>query len=198
MKLYKFVLIGIVFLILPACNLKDTFFQEDVKWKEEVTLHDGRIITVDIDTTLTRLKFPCHCRDEIDRVVRFFNPNSGSEVSWEVPDSLYPIMIDLYDDVFYTVSVIKGRSIESEWGCQDPPLVFFKRVNNSWQRMELDDLSESTRQANFISSYQSIKAGVIDDGIASTQEVKHELRGYRPLFYEITGKKINTSIDKCN
>lgn len=196
MNLYKCLPVSVLLFSLTACGIGDWIFEEEVEWKEEVRLHDGRIILVDIFTRLTPLKFPCNCRTEIDRTITLRIPGD-TEVAWSVPESLSPIMVDSLDGAIYIASAIRVWSYRSEWGCTDPPFIVHRYSDGNWSRIGVADLPKKMRTANFVMSYRGLGDDVLDDGVVKLEDYRHQLLSLKPYYYEITEGKQNMGGFMC-
>ena len=119
-----------------------------MSWKEEVKLHDGRVITSERFYNLGG--FPgldAHERVPLDEEVTFNLPN-GKSIFWRndfrdsVPEknSLNHFRFDIVNGVPYLATYPAGCIAYNKWGRPNPPQVLFKYENEQWQRITLMEL----------------------------------------------------------
>lgn len=119
-----------------------------MSWKEEVKLHDGRIIVAERYYNLGGYPgIESHNRVALDETVTFNLPNSKrivwkTDFSNSIPaqNSLNHFRFDIVNDVPYLATYPAGCIAYSKWGMPNPPQVLFKYENDQWKRITLDEL----------------------------------------------------------
>ncbi len=133
-------------------------------WKEEVQLHDGRVIVVE---RLLKLNgYPT--LDAQERAVRsetvtFSLPGSNKRISWQIeyrddvpePNGAGPLLLDVVGGVPYLATSPAGCIAYNKWGRPNPPYILFKYINDAWQRIALEEFPPELVHANLMSTPDS-------------------------------------------
>lgn len=115
-------------------------------WKEEVLLHDGRIVVVK-----RSLKYGG--RHEIgqpepikEQTITFNLPDSKKTVSWtseyseDVGRANFKLLaVHVLNDIPYVAATPNLCLSYNKWGRPNPPYVFFKFNGKDWQRLSLEE-----------------------------------------------------------
>ena len=117
-------------------------------WKEEVLLHDGKIITAERFYNLGGYPgYDARERAALDETVTFNLPNAKSIVwkndfrdSVAEPNSLNHFRFDIVDGVPYLATYPAGCIAYNKWGRPNPPQVLLKYADGQWQRITLAEL----------------------------------------------------------
>ena len=134
-------------------------FSKTMKWKEEVLLHDGKIIVVERFYNLG--DYPTLESTErvaLDQTVTFNHPATGKNVVWKTdfrdtqpePNSLNIILLDIVKGVPYIASYPAGCIAYNKWKRPNPPQILFKYVGDQWQRITLAEFPTELSKANVI------------------------------------------------
>ena len=119
-----------------------------MRWKEEVKLHDGKVIVAKRDYNLAGYAYlDSSERTPLDETVTFNLPN-GKSIIWKndvrnsVPEqnSLNHFRFDIVDGVPYLATYPAGCIAYSKWGRPNPPQILFKYEGDQWIRITLDEL----------------------------------------------------------
>lgn len=148
-------------LLLAASGVAYAFlgFGGSTSWDEEVLLHDGTKIVV-------VRKVERGGRHEVgqqspikDQTLTFTLPITKKRVSWSSGLSkdigladFMPLLVDVYHETPYVVSVPVGCPAYNKWGRPNPPYVAFKYEGQEWRRITLQELPAAIRQPNLIFS----------------------------------------------
>lgn len=150
-------------LLLPAvcyCNPLGYIFGSSESWKEEVQLHDGRVIVVDRHVNLSARGIDVG-RQELDETVTFTLPNSKREITWKSdfrifaddPFGLLGIQIlDIVDGIPYIAARPAGCIGFNKWKRPNPPYIFFKFDGKVWERIGLAEFPEVLNKTNVMLS----------------------------------------------
>lgn len=128
-------------------------------WKEEVQLHDGRVLVVERHFNLGAYPTPdAHERALRDQTITFVLPDSNKKISWKTefnnnvpePNSLSPLLLDVVGGVPYLATSPAGCIAYNKWGRPNPPYVLFKYADGAWQRISLQEFPVEFVRANLM------------------------------------------------
>jgi hypothetical protein len=128
-------------------------------WKEEVLLHDGRIMVVERAFKLGGYPaLEAQERSPLDQTISFTLPGKNKKISWVTeyrddkpePNSLGALLLDVMDGVPYLATSPAGCIAYNKWGRPNPPYVLFKYVNDKWQQIPLKDFPRELAEANLM------------------------------------------------
>jgi len=128
-------------------------------WKEEVLLHDGRIMVVERSFKLGGYPaLEAQERSPLDQTITFSPPGKNKKISWVTeyrddkpePNSLGALLLDVVDGVPYLATSPAGCIAYKKWGRPNPPYVFFKYVNDKWQQIPLKEFPRELAEANLM------------------------------------------------
>lgn len=128
-------------------------------WKEEVLLHDGRIIVVERSFKLGGYPaLEAQERSPLDQTITFTLPGKNKKISWATeyrddkpePNSLGALLLDVVDGVPYLATSPAGCVAYNKWGRPNPPYVLFKYVNDKWQQIPLKEFPRELAEANLM------------------------------------------------
>ncbi|WP_141397537.1 hypothetical protein [Polaromonas sp. AER18D-145] len=118
------------------------------RWKEEVLLHDGTIITAERVYNLGNFPgFDATERLPLDETVTFNLPNATS-IIWKSdfrdaapePNSLNHFRFDIVAGIPYLATYPAGCIAYNKWGRPNPPQVLLKYGAGQWQRITFSEL----------------------------------------------------------
>ena len=118
------------------------------RWKEEVLLHDGTVITAERVYKLGGMPgFDATERLPLDETVTFDLPNATS-IIWKndfrdtvpEPNSLNHFRFDIVGGIPYLATYPAGCIAYNKWGRPNPPQVLFKYVAGQWRRITFAEL----------------------------------------------------------
>lgn len=128
-------------------------------WKEEVQLHDGRLIVVERIFNLGgHPSFDARERALLDETITFTVPGSGKQILWRTefsndipePNGASPLLLDVVGGIPYLATSPAGCIAYNKWGRPNPPYVLFKYINDAWQRIDLKEFPSELVQANLM------------------------------------------------
>lgn len=149
----------IALLSLTACATQSGAIGHTMRWKEEVKLHDGRMIVIERFYNLGGYPaIESHNRSPLDETLTFNLPGSGKTIVWKTefndspePNSLGPLLLDVVDGTPYLATSPAGCIAYNKWGRPNPPYVLFKYVNEAWQRIPLEAFPSVLVYSNLMS-----------------------------------------------
>ncbi len=139
-------------------------FSHSKGWKEEVQLHDGRVLVVERHFNLDGYPTPdSHERALLDETITFALPESKQKIYWTTefrqdtpePNSLGALLLDVVGGVPYLATSPAGCISYNKWGRPNPPYVLFKYVNEEWKRIPLDEFPSELVHSNLMSTPDS-------------------------------------------
>jgi hypothetical protein len=128
-------------------------------WKEEVLLHDGKVLLVERSYSLGGYPtLDARERRLLDETITFTLPESNQKVVWKTdfndtvpePNSLGPLLLDIVGGVPYLAASPAGCISYNKWGRPNPPYILFKYVNAAWQQIPLKEFPTVLAQANLM------------------------------------------------
>lgn len=128
-------------------------------WKEEVQLHDGRVLVVERFYSLGGYPtLEARERRALDQTISFSMPDIGKRISWKTeyrqdlpePNSLGPLLLDIVDGVPYLATSPAGCIAYNKWGRPNPPYILFKYENDAWQQIPLKEFPAELVEANLM------------------------------------------------
>lgn len=133
----------IALLLLPTVGTAQT-----MQWKEEVKLHDGKVIIADRFYNLGGYPgYESRERVALDETVTF-HLSDGKDVVWKSdfrdsspePNSLNHFRFDVVDGVPYLATYPAGCIAYNKWGRPNPPQVLLRFERGSWLRIGVKEL----------------------------------------------------------
>lgn len=151
---------GLLLMMSVSMNADAGLFGHTMSWKEEVVLHDGKIIVVERFYNLG--DYPAiesHNRSPLDETITFALPESNKKISWKTeyrnelpePNSLGALLLDVVGGVPYLATSPAGCIAYNKWKRPNPPYVLFKYVNDEWKRIPLEEFPAELVHANLMS-----------------------------------------------
>ena len=128
-------------------------------WKEEVQLHDGRVMVVERVFNLGGYPtLDARERALLDETISFTLPESNKRISWRTefrndlpePNGASPLLLDVVRGVPYLATSPAGCIAYNKWGRPNPPYVLFKYSNDAWQRIRPEEFPPELVDANLM------------------------------------------------
>lgn len=151
-------LLGISLIILGA-GMNACSMGGKMGWKEEVLLHDGRIMVVERSFKLGGYPaLEAQERSPLDQSITFTLPGKNKKISWVTeyrddkpePNSLGALLLNVVDGVPYLATSPAGCVAYNKWGRPNPPYVLFKYVNDKWQQIPLKEFPRELTETNLM------------------------------------------------
>ena len=129
---------------LSACFGRATYH-----WKEEVLLHDGRVVVIERSVMTGYVPREINQPPGESDYTHTFNPPDGKRITWNGGrDRFIPMILDFADGVPYVVATgAAGLSWQDE-GCPRPPYFFFRWTAGEWKRVSYEEFPRAVRQSN--------------------------------------------------
>lgn len=150
---------GLILMMGASMNAEAGLFDHSKAWKEEVQLHDGRVLLIERSFNLGGYPtLDARERRLLDESITFKLPESNTKVVWKTdfdntvpePNSLGPLLLDIVGGVPYLAASPAGCIAYNKWGRPNPPYILFKYVNAAWQQIPLKEFPAELVQANLM------------------------------------------------
>lgn len=160
----RFAKLGLLLMLGASMNASAGLFGHSKGWKEEVQLHDGRVIVAERHFNLGGYpSLDSHNRSPLDETISFVLPESNKKISWKTefrddmpePNSLGPLLLDIVGGIPYLATSPAGCIAYNKWKRPNPPYVLFKYVDNEWKRIPLEEFPPELVHANLMSTPDS-------------------------------------------
>jgi hypothetical protein len=159
-KMKQLVKLGLLLMLGVIVSAYAGLFGHSKSWKEEVVLHDGKIIVLERHFNLGGYPaLDSHNRSPLDQTLTFSLPETNKEISWKTeyrddqsdPNSLTPLLLDIVGGEPYLATSPAGCISYNKWKRPNPPYILFKYINDEWQRIPLGEFPAVLVQANLMS-----------------------------------------------
>jgi hypothetical protein len=180
--LKAFSTIGLILTLGVSMSVDAGLFGNTKGWKEEVQLHDGRVIVVERFFNLGGYSEPASRERALrDETITFTLPGSNKNITWKTefrndlpePNSLGLLLLDVIGGVPYIATSPAGCIAYNKWGRPNPPYVFFKYVNDEWKRISLEEFPLELVHANLMSTPDSRML----KSYYTVEQVKEQMQG---------------------
>jgi hypothetical protein len=152
--------LGLLLLMGTSVSACAGLFGQSTGWKEEVQLHDGRVLLVERSYNLGGYPtLDARERTMLDETITFTLPESTKKISWKTefrqdlpePNSLGALLLDIVGGVPYLATSPAGCIAYNKWSRPNPPYVLFKYVNDAWQQIPMKEFPSELVDANLMS-----------------------------------------------
>ena len=174
--------LGMILMMGASMTACAGLFGHSKGWKEEVQLHDGRVIVVERYFNLDGYPTPdSHERALLDETITFTLPESNKVILWKTefrndvpePNSLGLLLLDVVGGIPYIATSPAGCISYNKWGRPNPPYVLFKYINDGWKRISLEEFPPELVRANLMSTPDSRML----KPYYTIEQVKEQMRG---------------------
>jgi len=127
------------------------------RWKEEVQLHDGRLIVVERSRVMSGPREPFRSATVGKWTLAFENPDKlGMKIALEVHGGAAPMLLGFVGGVPYVAINPRRGDAQYFYNCPDPPYILF-RYDGEWKRIELRDFPRELVNRNLPSTYKEYR-----------------------------------------
>lgn len=160
--LKAFSTIGLILTLGVSMNAEAGLFGfggNTMSWKEEVLLHDGKIIVAERFYNLGGYPtLESRERAALDETVTFSLPGTNKKITWKTdfrdsepePNSLNLILFDVVKGVPYIATYPAGCIAYNKWKRPNPPQILFKYEGDQWKRITVEEFPAELTKANVI------------------------------------------------
>lgn len=177
-----FARLGLLLMLGASMTASAVLFGHTMSWKEEVVLHDGKVIVAERFFNLGGYPaIESHNRSPLDETITFTLPEANKKISWKTeyrnelpePNGLGPLLLDVVGGVPYIATSPAGCISYNKWGRPNPPYILFKYVNDEWKRIPLAEFPAELVQANLMSTPDSREL----KSYYTLEQVKEQMQG---------------------
>lgn len=182
---------------LTAASLSLAACGKTIDWKQEVKLHDGRVIVVDRKSKQESMSIPTKGILEPWQQIAFTHPASRERIVWDLPKGLGLWMLDIGGGMIWTV--LKPQSIAdyNAWGCPSPPWIVFRWQTGIWQQVAMGDLPSVLTTPNTLAAAASDNPRS-ENKLVSVEQFGAYLARLDPEYRTISREKVNPIALGCH
>lgn len=134
-------------------------FSRSKAWKEEVALHDGKVLVVERHSNPADYLVPGSSEPPaLDESLAFISPETNQRITWKTeyrndlpdPNSLTPLLLDIVGGIPYMATSPAGCVSYNKWGRPNPPYILFKYEHEKWERISLQEFPPELVSANLM------------------------------------------------
>ncbi len=141
------------------------------RWKEEVRLHDGRLIVVERSRVMSGPREPFRSATVGKWTLVFENPDKpGKKISLDVHGGAAPMLLGFVDGLPYVAINPRRGDARYFYNCPLPPYIFF-RYDGEWKRIELKDFPKELSLRNLPNHTDEYEAIANRHGTISNSEL---------------------------
>lgn len=151
--------LGLILVMGASMNAEAGLFSRSEAWKEEVSLHDGKVLVVERASNPADYLVPGSSEPPaLDESFAFTLPGMNQRISWKTeyrndlpePNSLTPLLLDIVGGIPYLATSPAGCISYNKWGRPNPPYILFKYEHEKWERISLQEFPPELVNANLM------------------------------------------------
>lgn len=168
-----------------------------LEWKQEASLHDGRVIVVDRIAKQTGKIFPENTVIEYEKTLSFTHPDTGVRIGWTLPKGTGAWMLDF--DGGYPYLVLRTSSVAdyNHWDCPNPPWMAYRYESGQWQRIAQEQLPARFVKPNLLHGARTDEHATTD-GLYTVKEMEAYMLKIDPPRRVISREKISPIGEGCH
>lgn len=179
-----------------AVSLSLTACGKTIEWKQEVKLHDGRVIVMDRVSKISGTIFPENVTLEFEQTLSIRHPDSGVRIEWKLPQGLHPLSFDFYQGIPYYVLRANTVADYNTWGCPNPPYLVYSYQHGNWNAVAFAKLPPHFGKRNVLSMSKYIE-NMKNGRAVSLKEVEAVIDSLDPEIRTISREKANPIVEGC-
>lgn len=181
-----------VFLLLGSLSLTACGDSRSLRWKEDVKLPDGRVVTLD---RYQEFKGPHYIGvgegpTESNYWFEFKHPDTGEKVRWESDRDLKTLVLMMDGHVPVLLTSPWWGSSMFRYHCPNPPYLLFRHEAGGWKQVAVGLVPVKRLQVNMTFSPGAQRALIRDSdhrlGVGTTQASRSNGRPYVIKFTLMT------------
>ena len=133
-------------LTLPAMAALLSGCGDSLRWREEILLPDGRVVTAVRYQEFKGPSEPFKPPTSSDYRLEFRNPDTGEKVIWKYGRDLATVALSINDTIPELVTTPNYAGLR--FRCPDPPYIAFRYIDGQWAQVELTDLARKVFEPN--------------------------------------------------
>jgi hypothetical protein len=180
--------------LLSSCLGKSTY-----RWKEEVQLHDSRVIVIERSVRTGEVPVEIGQPPAESDYTLTFKTSDGKSVTWEAGRSFRPMILDFLGEIPYVVATGITLADYQANSCPKPPYFIFKFEAGSWVRIAYEQLPSSVRRANLYSSpTRKDRVDAVRSGLVTLEDVRKSQLGLSAWRVQVAEDSPNPCADWGN
>lgn len=178
--------------VVAALVLMRACTRDRITWKEEVTLHDGKVLIVTRAMTMNSGRFEpgAYMLGERQYRLEFMAPN-GEKVVWSNKGDLRPMILDFSEGKPYMAAQPAMITDYKTYDCPHPPYVFLV-FDGDWRRIPFEQFPYPRSEMN-LSPSTSRRAQLARHGELGKQTVTFLVRALDEDTRHINTKRYSPS-----
>jgi len=168
-----------------------------IEWKQEVPLHDGRVIVIERESEQGGHDPFIGMRMETTQTLTFVHPVTSERVRWKLPTGLKPYMLDFDNSTPYYVLIAHTVADYNKWGCPNPPYMVFRYTGKDWERISFEQLPVVFAKPNLIEMAKAWEKYIVG-GVASVASLQAYQKEVSRQYRTISREKVNPIAEGCH
>jgi hypothetical protein len=159
----RFLPIFLATLSLSGCLgvLLTPSYTPELHWKEEVKLHDGRVIVAERERRQGGRAEPGQAPPQNWEEIRARNPDTGEDVVWQDESGTAAYVLDFVGGVPYLASRVGLFRDCKKYRFPELSFVFFKYQAGSWERIDLEKFPATLDTNLLLGSWHAEAIGML-------------------------------------
>lgn len=160
------------------------FADPELRWQEEVRLHDGRVIVVDRWEKRQASGELGHRGAPLWSEVKAKNPNTGTEVTWYEDHGSAPYVMDFVGDSAYVAAWVSFYEPCQKYGFPQRDFVFFK-YDGTWKQISFEEFPRGFDTNLLVNVWNADSTGHLHKHTSLDQKAEYLRSGYKPEEYSM-------------
>ena len=136
-------------------------YTPEIRWKEEVRLHDGRIIVVEQWAKRGGRSEPGQPPMALWSEIKAKNPVTGAEVAWREDSASGAYVFDFVGEIAYVAVSVGLYPACKKYGFPESNFVFF-RYDGEWKRISYSEFPPMLDTNLFLSAWRAERLGLLE------------------------------------
>ena len=166
-----FVITGCVIFLL----MSRLFTDPEIRWKEEVKLHDGRVIVVDRWAKRQWMGELGHRGLPLWSEIKTKNPNTGAEINWYEDAGSDAYVFDFIGDTAYLAVRISFYQPCKKYDFPKRDFVFFK-FDGIWKKISIEEFPATFDTNLLFNVWTAASANQMDDNLITIEKKSDYIR----------------------
>lgn len=151
--------------VLSGClgSMLTPSYTPEIKWKEEVKLHDGRVIVVERWGKRGGRAEPGQPPMQSWEEIRTKNPDTGEEIVWQEDAASGPYVLDFVNGTPYLAVSVDLLPSCRKYKFPKINFVFFKYEEKTWKRITLEQFPKYLDTNLLLGDWKAEKLGMLDE-----------------------------------
>jgi hypothetical protein len=137
-----------------------------IRWKQEVLLHDGRVMVGDRVSKQGRI-FPANIIMEKEQELSFTHPDTRERIRWDIPAGLLPYILDFENKIPYYVLKAYTVAGYNTWGCPNPLYIACRYTGGQWSQVPIEKLPHRFEKCNLMGSVGGCEGCFENDSVVT-------------------------------